>query len=278
MQTQSIQNFYLGTSPHKGLNFFVRWFLFACLSLSLNANAGLFDDDEARKAILDLRAKLEAQTRELQSKDAELSGRTDQLEQTVKGILQLQNQLQLLRDEMAKLRGQVEVQTNEIATFQKTILDQRELIAATEGKLKKFEPQVVQVDGKNISVEANEKRRYDSAIGLVRAGDFKSALANLNQFQVAYPDSGYMPSVLYWIGSSQYALKDYKAAIGSLQSLITGQPDYPRTPDALLTMGLAQIESGDRRTGRRTLEIIIERYGDSPIAQSAKERLATLRP
>jgi tol-pal system protein YbgF len=256
----------------------IRLFLLAITSISLSAHAGLFDDDEARKAILDLRAKLEAQARELQSKDAELSGRTDQLEQTVKGILQLQNQLQMLRDEMAKLRGQVEVQTNEITTFQKTILDQRELIAATEGKLKKFEPQVVQVDGKNISVEANEKRRYDSAIGLVRAGDFKSALANLSQFQVAYPDSGYMPSVLYWIGSSQYALKDYKAAIGSLQSLINSQPDYPRTPDALLTMGLAQIESGDRRTGRRTLEIITERYGDSPIAQSAKERLSTLRP
>jgi tol-pal system protein YbgF len=270
-----MQTISLHSSMLKSLKLLV---LMAFASLTLQAHAGLFDDDEARKAILDLRAKLEAQARDLQSKDSELSGRTDQLEQTVKGILQLQNQLQVLRDEMAKLRGQVEVQNNEIASFQKTILDQRELIAATEGKLKKFEPQVVQVDGRNISVEANEKRRYESAISLVRAGDFKAALTNLTQFQVAYPESGYMPSILYWIGSTQYALKDYKAAIVTLQGLINSQPDYPRGPDALFTLGLAQIESGDRRTGRRTLEVIAERYGDTPIAQSAKERLATLRP
>jgi tol-pal system protein YbgF len=257
---------------------FVRIFLMLALGLHGLAHASLFDDDEARKAILDLRGKLEAQNRELQAKDAELSGRTDQLEQTIKGILQLQNQLQLLREDIARLRGQVEVQNNEIATFQKTILDQRELIAATDNKFKKFEPQNIQVDGRTIAVEANEKRRYDSAISLVRAGDFKSALANLSQFQIAYPESGYAASVQYWIGSSHYALKDYKSAITTLQTLLTSQPDYSRNADAMFTMGLAQIESGDRRTGRRTLEVVVERYGETPVGQAAKERLTTLRP
>jgi tol-pal system protein YbgF len=244
----------------------------------LTVHAGLFDDDEARKAILDLRGKVETQTRELLAKDAELSNRTDQLEQTVKGILQLQNQLQLLRDEIAKLRGQVEVQNNEISKFQKAMLDQRELIAATESKFKRFDPLSVQLDGRTFNVEANEKRRYEAAINLVRAGDFKSALTNLNQFQIAYPESGYAASVQYWIGSSHYALKDYKSAITTLQALVNSQPDYSRSPDALYTMGLAQIESGDRRSGRRTLEVVTERYGDTQVGQTAKERLATLRP
>jgi tol-pal system protein YbgF len=244
----------------------------------LTAQAGLFDDDEARKAILDLRGKFEAQTKDLQAKDAELSNRTDQLEQTIKGILQLQNQLQLLRDDIAKLRGQVEVQNNEIAKFQKSMLDQRELIAATDNKFKKFEPQSVQLDGRTFAVETNEKRRFDSAIVLIRAGDFKSALASLSQFQIAYPESGYLPSVEYWIGSSFYALKDYKSAITTLQSLVNRQPEFSRSPEALFTMGLAQIESGDRRTGRRTLEIVTERYGDTAVGQSAKERLVNLRP
>jgi tol-pal system protein YbgF len=244
----------------------------------LTAQAGLFDDDEARKAILDLRGKFEAQTRDFQAKDAELANRTEQLEQTIKGILLLQNQLQLLRDDIARLRGQVEVQNNEIAKFQKTVLDQRELIAATDNKFKKFEPQNIQVDGRTFAVETNEKRRFDSAIGLIRAGDFKSALASLSQFQIAYPESGYMPSVQYWIGSSHYALKDYKSAVTTLQALVNAQPDFSRSPEALFTMGLAQIESGDRRAGRRTLEIVTERYGDTPVGQSAKERLATLRP
>jgi TolA-binding protein len=94
----------------------------------------------------------------------------------------------------------------------------------------------------------------------------------------AYPESGYTPSVQYWIGSSHYALKDYKSAVTTLQALVNGQPDFSRSPEALFTMGLAQIESGDRRTGRRTLEIVTERYGETPVGQSAKERLTTLRP
>jgi tol-pal system protein YbgF len=249
-------------------------FGFALLGTS---HAGLFDDDEARKAILDLRTKVEAQNKDLLAKQAELGNRADQLEQTTRGILQLQNQIEQLRGELARLRGQFELQGNELAVVQKAQNDQKEQLAAAEAKVKRFEPVATQVDGRQILVDPTEKRRYDAAIALVRAGDFRNALVSLNGFQTAYPDSSYSSSVAYWVGSSHYALKDYKPAITTFQTLITAQPDYPRTIDAIFTMGLAQIESGDRRSGKRTLEIVVERYPDSSQAQSAKERLSTLK-
>jgi tol-pal system protein YbgF len=262
-------------------------YLFAACALCLAsiAQAGLFDDDEARKAILELRGKVEQQNKDLAAKQTELGARTELLEQSSRGILQLQNQIQVLRDEIAKLRGQLELQSNDTANLQKLVRDQKDVIAAnenriiaTETRLKQFEPVTAQLDGKQISVDVSEKKRYDSAIAMVRAGDFKSALTSLTQFQAAYPDSAYAASVSYWIGNSHYATKDYKSAITAFQSYLTSYADHPRVADAQFTLGLAQIESGDRKTGRRTLEIISERFPDTPLSQSAKERLATLKP
>jgi tol-pal system protein YbgF len=250
---------------------------FTGLSLVSPSHAGLFDDDEARKAILDLRGKVEAQNKEILAKQAEQASRTDQLEQTTRGMLQLQNQIEQLRGELARLRGQLELQGNELSTVQQGQKEQKDQLAAAEAKVKRFEPVAAQVDGRQILVDPAEKRRYDAAIALVRSGDFRNALVSLTGFQAAHPDSGYSPSVAYWVGSSHYALKDYKPAITTFQSLITAQPDYPRTIDAIFTMGLAQIESGDRRAGKKTLEGLVERYPDNPLAQSAKERLSTLK-
>ena len=68
--------------------------------LPLQASAGIFDDDEARKAILDIRARIDAK--------ADKSS-----------VLELVNQNEVLRQEVAKLRGQVEMLTNELANSQR---------------------------------------------------------------------------------------------------------------------------------------------------------------
>ena len=240
-----------------------------------SAHAGLFDDDEARKAILDLRGKVDQQSRDFQQKQQELANRTDQLEQTSKGLLQLNNQLEQLRSEIARLRGQVELQTNEISSLQKA---QRDALTIIEGRIKPLEPTVAQVDGKQIMVAALEKRRYDAALAMIRSGDFKNALVALTQFQISYPDSGYLPSVTYWIGACHYGLKDYKSAMASMQNVMSTQPDSARLPDALFTLGISQVESGDRRNGKRTLETVVERFPDSPVAAAAKERIPSIRP
>src|SRR5205085_10435815 len=74
--------------------------------LPLQANAGLLDDDEARKAILDLRAKVDALARDI---NARVDNKAD------KSIsLDLVNQHEQTMQEISRLRGQVEVLANEI--------------------------------------------------------------------------------------------------------------------------------------------------------------------
>src|SRR5690606_25710490 len=248
-----------------------------CVATGLLAAApgahALFEDDEARRAILDVRGRLQVLQQQTNERLDELARRVERLEQTSRGQLELQSQLESMRQEVARLRGQLEVQTNELVTLQRQMRDQ---MATVDTRIKRFEPVNTQIDGKTVTVDQNEQRSFDAALALFRGGDFRGALTAFRLFQSQYPDSPYMPGVLFWIGSSQFALKDYKGAIASHQALIAKYPDNPRAADALLNVGYAQAESGDRRAARGTLESVIAKYPQSQAAQLARERLASL--
>lgn len=246
----------------------------------------LFEDDEARQAIVELRTESRAGAKETaraieqmkasfgEQMDA-LAKRLDRLEATARGQLELQGQLDALRQELATLRGRVEVQTNELTQTQR---QQRETFAAIDSRLQRFEPLQVTIDGQTFKVEQGERRSFEAALGLFRAGDFQAALAAFQQFQAAYPESPYGPSAAFWVGSSQFALKDYKAAIATHKALIALAPEGPRAADATLNLGFAQIADGDTKEGRSTLEGLVVKFPASPAARAAKERLMALPP
>lgn len=237
------------------------------------AQAQLFSDDDARRAILDLRSRVDQMQRDLGRRVDELSARVDRLEQTTRGQLELQNQIQAMRQEIASLRGALEVQTNELA---KTQRGQRDLSGDVEARLRKLEPVTINLEGRPITVEPGERRLYDAALNAFRAGEFKTALAGFGQLQAVYPQSAYGPMLSFWSGSSQYALRDYKTAIAQLQSFVKAAPDHPRVPDALVIIGSAQTDLGDRKAATETYKSVIERHEGTPAAQAAKDRLAAL--
>ena len=246
----------------------------ALLLASVPAHA-LFSDDEARKALIDLRGRFDVYSRETNRRLDELTARLDALASRLdQAQLDQTNQVAQLQQEIAKLRGQLEVQTNELAQTQRS---QRELFADLDTRVRKFEPTTTQIDGKTHTVDVEERRRYEAALSLMRSGEFTQALTAFTQFRARWPDSAYTPNVLFWIGSAQFAVRDYRAAITTHQQMIQRYPDHPRVPDALLNIGLAQAESGDRGRGRATLQSVIEKYPDSTAAQQARERLPALR-
>jgi len=244
--------------------------LAVAVAMAAPARAQLFSDDEARRAILDLRSRVEQLQRELIRRVDELQARIERIELTTRGQLDLQNQIQAMRQEIAMLRGQIEVQTNELAQTQRR---QRDLVSEIDTRLKRFEPVSVTIDGKPHTVDVSERRSYEGALAVFRSGDFRGAQTAFQQFLGAYPQSPYEPIVQYWIGSSQYAEKDTAGAIATLQSFVQRNPDHPRAAEALLTVGNAQIDAGDRKAATDTFRLITERYEGSSAAQSARERL-----
>src|SRR5690242_19726530 len=88
------------------------------IALMAPAHAGIFSDDEARKAILDLRAKVDAfndlHAKKLESLQTSLEAKADK-----RALLDIVNQIEAMHQEMAQLRGLVEVLTNNQEKSQK---------------------------------------------------------------------------------------------------------------------------------------------------------------
>lgn len=241
----------------------------------------LFGDDEARKSVIDVRNRLETfqretlrQLNELGRQQASMEQRLSRLEQAQRGSLDQMNQIEALRQEVARLRGQLEVQANEL---NQTRRQQKELSAALDSRLKQFEPVQVTIDDQTVTVEQAEKRAYDAALELFRSSDFKGATSAFQAFLRDYPDSPYRPLALYWQGGAQYASGDFKGAIATLNQLMTRHPDSPRIPDAMLILGNAQADAGDRNAARNTFRAIGEKFPGTPASGAAKDRLAALR-
>jgi len=232
--------------------------------IHLPAHAGLFDDDEARKALLDLRAKVDQNQRDV-------SARIDRLEP---GQLDLSNQIESLREDIAKLRGEIELLNNSIATQDKRSKD---YYTDLDTRLRKLEPQQVTVDGRSGTVDQNEQRTFDNAIAQFKASDFKGAQGALQGFMRDYPNSIYLPSAQYYIGAAYYALRDYKSAIAAQQEVVRAWPDSSRAPDAMFNIASSQADMGDKRAARKTLENLVATYPDSQAAGLAKERLVSMK-
>ncbi len=256
---------------------------------TLGAQAGMFDDDEARKAILDLRARIQASDDNARAKLAELSAAgtasnqassqanaqlLEQIGQLRRSLLELNGQLEAQRADNAKLRGAQEQFLRDLSEQARKQSDVSQVI---EARLKKLEPQAVSLDGKDFLAEPDERRSHDQAMAALRAGDFDKAAAALNSFIGRYPGSGFAESARFWLGNALYGKKDYKEAINAFRALAANSPDHPRAPEALLALANCQIEMKDGKGARKTIDELVKGYPKSEAAAAGKERLATIK-
>jgi tol-pal system protein YbgF len=238
---------------------------------SMSGHAALFEDDDARKAILDLRQRVDAQKA---AGEVVERRQTYDINQLRRSLLDLQNQIEVLRAEQARMRGQSEQFTRDLAEAQRR---QATSGQALDDRLRSVEPQKVDVDGKEFVAGPGEKRDFDAAMAVFRSGDFSGAQVAFLDFAKRYPKSGFHTSVLFWLGNAQYATRNYKEAITNFRSMLAQAPDHPRAAEAMLAIANCQIELKDTRTARRTLEDVIRLYPQTEAAQAAKERLTKIR-
>ena len=255
-----------------------RWLRVAVLVAAVfspAARAGLFDDDEARKAILDLRQKLEQSNEAQRTRQAELNAQLlEQISQIKRSLLDLNSQLEVLRAENAKLRGLDENLARDVAELQRK---QKDVQQGIDERVRKLEPQKVSVDGKEFLADAEEKRQYEEAMIPLRKGEFALAATALTAFQKRFPASGYNDSVLFWLGNAQYGNREFKEAITSFRALVAASPEHPRAAEALLSVANCQIELKDNRSAKRTVDELLKAYPKSEAAQAGKDRVALLK-
>lgn len=237
----------------------------ALLAITATASqAALFSDDEARRAILEVRQRV----------DAMQQRHSDEMSQVRRSVLDLQQQIETLRSDVARLTGQNEQLVREASELQRK---QKDMAQGVDDRLRQFEPVQVTVDGQQFTADPAEKRDFDAALAQFRGGQFPEARKAFAAFVNAYPKSGYVPSARFWLGNTQYAGRDYKEAIANFRSMLAAVPNHERAPEATLSIANCQIEMKDTKAARKTLEDLLKAYPNSEAAVAAKDRLARLK-
>jgi tol-pal system protein YbgF len=253
----------------------------------------------------DLARQLQALQQTAGALDARLAKLEGAIQQTPQ-LLGLLQEVETLKAEVAKLRGEAEVQTHQMDTLAKrqndlyVDLDQRiaELVkagkpAATAAALPPTgsggaappaaapspataaappgaggtAPQLDPLD---------ESRSYEASLNHFREANYAGAIAGFKGFLKAYPDSQLAPNAQYWIGYSYYALKDYKTALAHQQKLVVAYPNSAKVPDSMLNIASNMIALDDIAGARKTLEELIARHPGTNAANLATRRLAAL--
>jgi tol-pal system protein YbgF len=233
------------------------------------AQAALFDDEEAR-------ARIEAVRRQVTTNQQTVDERLNRIETEVRdrrALMDLSTQIEALRGDLSRIRGQMEVLLNQSETADKR---QKDLYLDIDTRLRKLE-QVKEATAEKPAADApasaEETKAYEAALNQFKLGNYPLAISALQGLLVTYPNSKLAPNAQYWIGMAHAAQRDYKGAIAAQQKVLNAWPNDPKAPDAMLNIATSQEAMGDRRGAQKTLEGLYEKYPASQAAASAKQRL-----
>ena len=258
---------------------FLRLLLAVCLAgIYLPASA---NDAEVARHLADMQAQIS-------SMDARI-GRLESMLQNG-SMLNLLSEVEELKAQVRRLRGDVDVQSNEISVTQKrqndlyTDLDTRlrkiqhadsgpAASAATDAPPDKTASAVPALP----AASGDSAHDYEAALNQFKVANYPSTITAFKDFIKKYPDNPLTPSAQYWIGNAYFSMKDYKAAIAQQRKLIAAHPDNPKVPDAMLNISSAQLEMGDLDAARKTLTVLVTKYPDSNATTLARKRLDALK-
>ena len=274
---------------------FVGLSLFALTSLTTfnTAHAGLFDDKEARKKIMEIETKQQsdhntamAAIADLKKNQAALEKRIAAIEAIVQGggLADMQNQIETLKQEVANLKGDLEVAQHNLDATQTR---QKDLYTDTDTRLRRIEGSASSPSNSLSNAapantptqpvaEEKDAKAFADANALSQSARHKEAFAAFDAFLKEYPNSKLVADALYGMGYSQFALKNYKSSIATQQKVIDLHPNSPKVPDAMFNMANGQIQLGQVGSAKKTLRDLAAKYPDAAVTPSAQKRLKAL--
>lgn len=220
------------------------------------ANAGLFDDDEARARVEQLRKQI-----------ADLTVGAESLN---RNQLDFANQLDVLRADAAKLRGQIEVIAYELETAQKR---QKDFYVDLDNRVRKLEAAPVAATEAPKPELDGETRLYESAVGALKNLKYPEAANQFAAFILAYPASPLLGSAHYWGGYAHAQNKDHAKAAELFGKFAAGWPTDERVPGALESQIFSLEMLKDTKGARTALTALATRYPASEAGKRAQQRL-----
>ena len=207
-------------------------------------------------------------------------------------------QLQLLQDEVMKLRGIVEEQGEQLRQLKQQRLDDYISLdkrigalgggsappAAAGGAVSGAAP----IDASAAPVPPpappaaarsaatpQEEQAYQAAYELVRARKFPEATAAFKSFVGQYPSGDYAGNAHYWLGELYLLDGDSASAKKHFETLLSQFGDNRRVPDAMFKLGRIYHQEGDAAKAKDMLDRVVNEYAgsDSTAPRLAREYL-----
>ena len=231
--------------------------LLLATALPLPVRAGLFDDDEARHRIEQLRVEV-----------TDLGKRADTVN---RNQIDFANQVEAIKADIARLRGQIEVLSYGLEAAQKR---QQDFYVDLDNRLRKLEQPPAEVKPEAAKPDpALETRDYELALAGLKAAKYKEAAVAFLAFLKTYPNSSLAASAHYWGGYAHAQAKDHVAAAELFGKFAAGWPNDERAPSALESRVASLEAAKDMKGAKATLEQLAEKYPNSDAGKKAKLRL-----
>jgi len=290
-------------------------YLWVGLLLLSNSVYALFEDEGARKKLNNIQDQLNALQTSIEFEiNEKFSNFKKNNKVDPKLINSLSERINTLFDDLANLRGEVEVLTYALQTSEER---QKVLYKELNERLQRIEDNALKIKNnvkstdpvpKNDTITQNnqiiqeddalpeiapepitqaadlpplvdknlEYQEFEDAKKLITATKYKEAFDALDKFVVNYPSSELLPEAKYDLGYTQFALKNYKAAINTFNKIVQNYPDNPIAPNSLYQVSNSQIQLTRITKAKQTLRNLIKKYPNADIIQSAKRRLKDL--
>lgn len=240
------------------------------LTCALPAQAGLFDDDEARAQVNEVRIQLEGVRRKL---DEALH----RLESVTQNQVDFSNQIEAVKADIAKLRGQIDEMNYNLDATQKR---QKDFYVDLDNRLRKIEAQAQSQQSESGSKAAAAKaadaevmRDYDAALTALKSSDFKAAVNGFESFIKSAPDSPQQPGAHFFAAYCYSQLKQPAKAAELYRRLAEKWPNDEHIPDALLGRADSLDELGRTKEAQALLASLAAKYPSSDAGKQAKARL-----
>jgi tol-pal system protein YbgF len=260
--------------------FNLRFLLLGLCLLSGPAAAGLFADEDARKQVQVLEARI-LKLEEALAKSEE-DGKT-----RIRALLELQMQMDAQAAEMRKLNGQNEELVHNLQDAEKR---QKDYYVDLDSRLRRFESGTASalppVPGAKSAADGSkdiptnplgENKTFEAAYGLYKAENYQTAATAFRDFIKQFPQSVHEANVNYWMGNAYFLSKEYANSLDSYQALVSKFQDHPRVPEAMLNIAECQLELKNKFAAQKTLKQIIVQFPGSDASDKAKKRLATIK-
>lgn len=123
-----------------------------------------------------------------------------------------------------------------------------------------------------------ELATYQKALDTWRTDDFKGCIDQFTGFLQVYPSSSYSDDAAYWLADCTYSTKEYKRAVVRFNAVVNVYPESPKAPDALYRQGESLLKLGPKfhEAARTVFKRVQKEYPDSPRAAEAKRQLETI--